>query len=75
MIASCNLEKQAKKIYLKITKVRKKGWFSQDITEMLINKYGSDKKQMLEQIKDNQKQVDKLHKENRELAKKVNKIK
>ena len=43
MIVSANLERVAKKIYKQVSKFRKKGWFSKDISEFLIRKY-ADKK-------------------------------
>lgn len=75
MIVSANLEKQSRKIYLKINKLRPKGWFSKDITEMLIKKYANENDIVVEQIADNQKEIDRLYKKNQELAKKVNKFK
>ena len=50
MIVSANLEKQARKIYLKINKLRKKGWFSQDISQMLIRKYANEKDILIRQL-------------------------
>ena len=74
MIVSANLERQAKKVYLELKKLRKKGWFSRDVSDMLIEKYGQDKKIYCETINENQKQINKLYDENKTLAKKINKL-
>ena len=73
MIVSANLEKQASKIYLKISKIRKKGWFSKDISDLLIRKYANEKDVLLEQLKDNQKEINRLYNKNTEIAKKIKK--
>jgi len=73
MIVSANLEKQAKRIYYQITKLRKKGWFSSDITEMLITKYGEERKILIEQLNELTQERDKLEEQMKELAKRINK--
>ena len=75
MIVSANLETKARKIYLKINKLRKKGWFRQDKSAMLIKKYADEKDVMVEILNEKQKERNKLDNEIRSLAKKVNHIK
>jgi len=75
MIVSANIENKAKKIYNQINKLRSKGWFSKDITNMLIEKYGSDKQCMLNELAELDKQEKEVWKRKQELAKKINKLK
>ena len=74
MIVSANLEKLAKKIYKQVNKIRKKGWFSKDMSEFLIKKY-ADKKMMIEELNELTKDRNKLDDEIKDLAKKINKTK
>ena len=74
MIVSANVEKLAKKIYKDVSKFRKKGWFSKDITEFLIKKY-SDKKLLIAELNELTKQRDKLEEQMKQLARRINKIK
>ena len=74
MIVSANLEKIAKKVYKSVSKFRKKGWFSQDISEFLIKKY-ADKKMLIEELDELTKQRDKLEEQMKQLARRINKIK
>jgi len=75
MIVSCNLENKSKKIYNQINKLRSKGWFSKDITKMLIENYGSDKQCMINELAELDKQDKVIYKRKQELAKKINKLK
>ena len=75
MIVSANLRGQALKIYNKINKLRKKGWFSKDISVMLVKNYANEKDIIVQQIKDNQKEIDRVYKQNQDLAKKLRGIK
>jgi len=75
MIVSANIENKAKKIYNQINKIRSKGWFSQDISAMLIKKYADEKKVLLEQMDDLDKEEKRIWKEKQELAKKIEKLK
>lgn len=75
MIVSANLDKQARKIYVKINKLRKKGWFSSDISVMLVKKYGEEKKFLIEELNEKSQERNKLDEQIKTLAKKINKIK
>lgn len=75
MIVSANLDKQTERIYRKITKLRKKGWFSKDVQQMLIKKYGEERHILIEQLNELTEERDKLEGQMKELAKKVNKTK
>ncbi len=74
-IVSVALNKETEKIYNKINKLRKYGWFSKDVRQMLINKYGNEKDILVQQLTENQKEINKLYGQNKELAKKINKVK
>ena len=74
MIVSANLEKLAKKIYKDVSKFRKKGWFSKDISEFLIKKY-ADKKTLIAELNELSKKRDKLEEQIKQLARRINKIK
>ena len=74
-IMSVNLNKNAAKIYIKIGKIRHKGWFSKDVNEMLEKKYGNEKKQLLEELLQKQAQRDDIESEIKTLAKKINLMK
>ena len=74
MIVSANIEKTAKKLYKQVSKLRKKGWFSQDISEFLIKKY-ADKKMLIAELNELTKIRNKLDDEIKEIAKKINKLK
>ena len=75
MIVSANIENKAKKIYNQINKIRTKGWFSKDITDMLVNKYGCDKQTLINELADLNKQENKIWKRKQELSKKIKKLK
>ena len=74
MIVSANLERIAKKVYKDVCKFRKKGWFSKDITEFLIKKY-VDKKMLIAELTELDKQEKEIWKAKQEIAKKMNKLK
>lgn len=71
MIVSANLERLAKKVYKDINKIRKKGWFSKDVSEFLIKQYG-DKKMLIAELNELTKERNKLDDKIKELAKKIN---
>ena len=73
MIVSAHLDKQTERIYRKITKLRKYGWFSKDVQQMLIKKYGEERQIMIEQLNELTEERNKLDEKIKELAKKVNK--
>ena len=75
MIVSANLDKQTERIYRKIVKLRKYGWFSKDVQQMLVKKYGEERQIMIEQLNELTQERDKLEEQMKELAKKINKIK
>ena len=72
MIVSANVEKLAKKVYKEVSKFRKKGWFSKDISEFLIKKY-ADKKMLIAELDELTKQRNKTEEQMKQLAKKINK--
>lgn len=74
-IVSANLNENAVKIYNQLNKIRQKGWFSKDVSEMLILKYGDKKKQLLQELSEGQAERDKWEIKIRETAKKLNKFK
>ena len=74
MIVSANVERVAKKIYKQVSKLRKKGWFSQDITEFLIKKY-ADKKMLIAELNERTKDRNKLDDEIKEIVKKIKNLK
>lgn len=69
------LDKVTEQIFKKINKLNSYGWPSREFREFLKLKYGTDRKIIRQLISDNQKQIDELYHQNRELAKKINKIK
>lgn len=76
LIISANLTKQAWKIYKQLIKVRKEyGWFSKWLSRKIIHDFGDKKNILKEQIIENQNEIDKLYKENKELAQQINKSK
>ena len=74
-IVSVSLDKISQKIYDKINKQRNYGWFSKDVQEMLRQKYGTDKKQEVQELLRMQEQLKKLDEEVRAKAKKISKMK
>lgn len=75
MIVSANLGKATARIYKKISQLRKYGWFSKDVQQMLIKKYGEERKILIEQINELTKERNKLDNQIKQLAKRINKIK
>ena len=75
MIKSVNLDKVSAKLFKKITKERKYGWFSKDVQQMIKAKYGIDKKFYVELLNDKQKERDVIEKQIKEIAKKINRLK
>ena len=74
MIVSANLERVAKKIYKQVSKFRKKGWFSKDITEFLIKKY-ADKKMLIEELNELTTERNKTEDKIKAIAREINKRK
>ena len=74
MIVSANLDKATGKIYKQIAKLRKYGWFSKDVQEMIKNKYEG-KKTLITQLSEITEERDKIEEQMKEIAKKINKIK
>ena len=75
-IASANLTKPAWKLYKKLMQIRKEhGWFSKWISRKIINDFGDKKDIIKKQIIENQKEIDRLYKENKEFAQQINKLK
>ena len=72
---SINLDEETEKIYKKVNKARKYGWFSREIQELLKTKYGTDKKILIQMLNDIQNQRTKLEDQGRGLAKRINKVK
>jgi len=72
---SANLSKNSQRIYQKISKIRPKGWFSQDVNEMLEKKYGNEKKELIINLNELQKKRNDIELEIKTLAKKINNIK
>ena len=75
MIVSVSLGKATEKIYKRINKIRKYGWFSKDVQQMLIKKYGEEKKELITELTELQTQRNKLEEQIKQLAKRINKIK
>ena len=75
MIVSANLNKEAERIYRQINKLRKYGWFSKDVQEMLQKKYGNEKNKLLTRMSDLDKEEEKITNEKQDIAKKLNKLK
>jgi|TARA_Y100000310_G_scaffold344207_1_gene455731 hypothetical protein len=73
MIKSVNLGKRTSKIFNKVNRLRRYGWFSKDVQEMLIRKYGEEKKLLFTELNDKQKQRDRLEEDIKKIAKRINK--
>lgn len=69
-----NLDNESQKIYRKINKLRKYGWFSRDIQNLLKIKYGTSKKILVQILNDKQKQRNKLDDDIKKIAKRINKL-
>lgn len=74
-IVSANLTQRNARIYQKISKIRQKGWFSQDVNEMIEKKYGSEKQELIEELHQLQKKRDDIELEMKALAKRINSLK
>jgi len=75
MIKSVNLDKRTSKIFNRVNRKRRYGWFSQDVQQMLIKKYGEEKKILLSELNDKQKERDKIEEDIKQIAKRLNKAK
>ena len=75
MRKTVNLDEISSRIYTKVKKLRRYGWLSRDVQDMLKEKYGKDKKLLSQVLYDEQKKRDKHDEKIRKLAKKINKLK
>ena len=75
MIVSVSLGKATERIYKRINKIRKYGWFSKDVQQMLTKRYGEEKKELLAELNQKQEDRNKLEEQIKQLAKRINKIK
>lgn len=75
MIVSVSLDKATERIYKRINKIRDYGWFSKDVQQMLIKRYGEEKKELIAELNQKQLERNKLEEQIKQLAKRINKIK